>query len=134
MKVHRKMCPTKEQPCPLEHEYYCAECGEVFETSAETHYQQSKRHPTLPCMFWPACSWRCYMRRYETSKLSNPNQLSWADLSIKLSKEEDTSEVIDLLDQDHLDILERVVLEDIMDNNPLESREEIDSRLNPEEA
>ncbi len=50
----------KGQPCIHEHQYYCADCGNDFETEEITHWRHPLSGKTFVTLYWPACSFMCY--------------------------------------------------------------------------
>lgn len=54
----------KEQPCILQHSYYCAVCGNIFEVDGDTHWRHPFSGKVFVSLYWPACSFMCYSRDY----------------------------------------------------------------------
>ncbi len=58
MKTHTRQCSVHQQPCPLEHTYFCKYCGEEFITDESTHYR-TPAGVILPIETWPYCTNAC---------------------------------------------------------------------------
>lgn len=54
----------KEQPCILEHSYYCASCGDLFTTDGNSQWRHPLSGKVFASLYWPACSFTCYSREH----------------------------------------------------------------------